>query len=86
MKKQLPMLMAISNENKTIYNLIKSYYANEQLKLGRSKKQIEKDFIQLTCFGTSTISSSICIDNTKEGRPYWKQIEAKYESIYTNLF
>lgn len=85
MQKQLPMLMALCNNNKPVYNVIKGYYTNEQSKLGRSVKQIERDFSQLTCFGTSTISSSINIDNTKEGRQYWKQVEKQYESIYTNL-
>jgi hypothetical protein len=86
MKSSLPMLMAISRQNKSFYLSIENYYVCEQIKLGRKVKQILKDFDHLTCFGTSTISSSINIDNTIEGRAFWKNVEKKYESRYTNLF
>jgi hypothetical protein len=86
MKKSQPMLMAINAENKSIYLAIENYYVCEQIKLGRKVEQIIKDFRQLTCSATCTISACISIDNTIEGRAYWKSIERKYESIYTNLF
>jgi hypothetical protein len=86
MKYPLSMLMTISRYDKEIYQLILSYYIKEQKKFGRSLKQIKKDFDQLTCLSKCTISSCITIDNTKEGRAYWKSIEKKYESRYTNLF
>jgi hypothetical protein len=80
------MLMTISRYDKDLYQIILSYYAKEQKQFGRSIKQIKKDFDQLTCSSTCVISSCITIDNTKEGRAYWKSIEKKYESRYTNLF
>ena len=86
MKKSVPMLMAISQENKSLYLSIENYYVCEQIKLGRKVDQILKDFKQLTCFATSTVCSSINVDNTIEGRDFWKKVERKYESIYTNLF
>lgn len=86
MKYPLPMLMTISRYDNELYQLILSYYAQEQKRFGRSIKQIKKDFYQLTCSKTCIISSCITIDNTKEGREYWKSMERKFESVYTNLF
>ena len=84
MKNQLPMLMSIHNYDRALYNTICGYYINEQIKLGRSLKQIKKDIDQLTCMGTCIITSIISVDDTKEGRKFWIDIEKKYESIYTN--
>jgi hypothetical protein len=84
MKNQLPMLMSIHNNDRVLYNTICGYYTNEQTKLGRSLKQIKKDLDQLTCMGTCIITSIISVDNTKEGRKFWIDIEKKYQSIYTN--
>lgn len=80
--KNQPMLMSLRAENYNLYLLVKSYYQNEQIKLGRTKKQIVKDFDQLTCFGTCKISSCISFDNTKEGRQFWTNIENQFLSIY----
>lgn len=80
--KNLPMLMSLYAERKDLYSKVKNYYIVEQLKFGRKLKQIEKDFNQLTCMGTCTIVSCINIDNTNEGRAYWKSIETEFKSIY----
>lgn len=81
----LPMLMNIANNNRQLYNLIYSYYEREQLTLPRNKgnkKKIARDFDDMTCSGTATITAAINVDKTVEGRSYFMQMEDKYKSIY----